>query len=375
MFVLSSRLHHAPTELLASALPLSSAVVSRLSVYFVLIVAARLLAPDQFGLFAASMVVSGIVSALVSGGGDMWLNRFTGRATTLRHRAPYLWRPYLRICGGTAALLAVIGAAVIFLVPVSEQVRLVASIMLVGAIAVGFTEAELAVLRASGKVTAFFAARDLLLPLLYLGAILALRPESAAGVLTIHATLWTSALALIAFVVWQRAPMPLSTTGLGRIGQRRLLLHTIGLQAGNLSHRLAIQLDVLVLTWIVSLGAVGEYRIATQFATGFAVVQHFVFLGLPWQMRQTGRRRNTASTPSESALVGQVDVLHRQHLLLGFTTVALLVGWAIAEPFLGFIAGGYSRSEALGRAMRIVRNEYPHPYFWAPFVLVGKPTE
>ena len=301
------------------------------------------------------MVVSGIVSALVSGGGDMWLNRFTGRATTLRHRAPYLWRPYLAICGGTAGLVSTIGIAIAFLLPISEQVRLVAVIMLIGAVAAGFTEAELAVLRASGKVTAFFASRDLLIPLLYLSAIIVLRPESAAGVLAIHATLWTLALVLIALVVWQHIPMPRSTAGLGRIGQRRLLQHTLGLQAGNLSHRLAIQLDVLVLTWIVSLGAVGEYRLAAQFATGFAVVQHFVFLGLPWQMRQSGRRQDMGSMRGRSARIGQVDVLRRQRLLLGITTVALLVGWAIAEPFLGFIAPRFVDSAWLLRLLLLIR--------------------
>jgi CHAT domain-containing protein len=34
---------------------------------------------------------------------------------------------------------------------------------------------------------------------------------------------------------------------------------------------------------------------------------------------------------------------------------------------------GHSRSEALRRATRALRDEYPHPFHWAPFVLVGKP--
>jgi CHAT domain-containing protein len=32
---------------------------------------------------------------------------------------------------------------------------------------------------------------------------------------------------------------------------------------------------------------------------------------------------------------------------------------------------GMSKSEAFREAMRALRREYPHPFYWAPFVLVG----
>ena len=32
---------------------------------------------------------------------------------------------------------------------------------------------------------------------------------------------------------------------------------------------------------------------------------------------------------------------------------------------------GSSKVQAMQEAMRELREEYPHPYYWAPFVLVG----
>lgn len=44
------------------------------------------------------------------------------------------------------------------------------------------------------------------------------------------------------------------------------------------------------------------------------------------------------------------------------------------EFYRGFIASG-DMPGSLGNAMRTLREHNPHPYFWAPFVLVGKITE
>jgi CHAT domain-containing protein len=44
----------------------------------------------------------------------------------------------------------------------------------------------------------------------------------------------------------------------------------------------------------------------------------------------------------------------------------------LMTSFYLHLAGGRRKPEALQQAMREVRSEYPHPYYWAPFVLVGK---
>ncbi len=43
------------------------------------------------------------------------------------------------------------------------------------------------------------------------------------------------------------------------------------------------------------------------------------------------------------------------------------------RSFLGAVGEDSSRSEALRQAMKEVRAKYPHPYFWAQYLLVGKP--
>ena len=48
---------------------------------------------------------------------------------------------------------------------------------------------------------------------------------------------------------------------------------------------------------------------------------------------------------------------------------------AFMRRFYGCLGDGRQRAQALRRTMRDVREEYPHPYHWAPFVLVGKPAD
>jgi CHAT domain-containing protein len=43
------------------------------------------------------------------------------------------------------------------------------------------------------------------------------------------------------------------------------------------------------------------------------------------------------------------------------------------ETFYQSWLTGLSKAEALRQAIQKVRSEEPHPYFWAPFLLVGNP--
>src|SRR3989304_4201186 len=78
-------------------LPVASALASRLLVSLLLMVAARLLTPDRFGIFAVLTTIAGVVNAVVSGGGDMWLNRFSRMPRPGAFAAPRLWPYYLII--------------------------------------------------------------------------------------------------------------------------------------------------------------------------------------------------------------------------------------------------------------------------------------
>jgi tetratricopeptide (TPR) repeat protein len=44
----------------------------------------------------------------------------------------------------------------------------------------------------------------------------------------------------------------------------------------------------------------------------------------------------------------------------------------LMSSFYRRLATGYEKAEALRGAMRELRDTHPHPYFWAPFVLIGK---
>jgi len=44
---------------------------------------------------------------------------------------------------------------------------------------------------------------------------------------------------------------------------------------------------------------------------------------------------------------------------------------AFMKTFYGALNDGMSKSAAFQHAMLRLRREYPHPFYWAPFVLVG----
>jgi len=44
----------------------------------------------------------------------------------------------------------------------------------------------------------------------------------------------------------------------------------------------------------------------------------------------------------------------------------------LMQTFYEELLGGASKPRALRRAILRVKQEYPHPYYWAPFVLIGK---
>ena len=320
-------------------LALASAVVSRLSTFAALIAAARFLNPVDFGAFAVLMAIVGVINAFVSGGGDMWLNSFTASTSGRTQQAPRVSHYYLGICAAIASLTFVLlGGAVVanrlglFGFGPLEGYQVAIIVAVVGASAAGLFEAQLAILRAGSRVVTFFWLRDLITPIIVLGLILFVRPSSTLGMMGVYTFVWISVfLGVLGYVAGGRSIMPRMSLG-GRLNPSRwlrLIRHTVGLVYGNLGSRLSIYIDVLVLTYIVNLAQVGEYRAAAQFAVGFMVVQHFVFLGLPWQMR----RATQAGRPDP----GYAWVIYQQRLLLLLSAIAVVALWLLAEPILSLL--------------------------------------
>ena len=63
-----------------------------------------------------------------------------------------------------------------------------------------------------------------------------------------------------------------------------------------------------------------------------------------------------AGTPTVIASLWSVD--HKTQKLL-------------MEQFYTYLRDGMDKAEALRQAQRAVREQYPHPYFWAAFSLTG----
>jgi glycosyltransferase involved in cell wall biosynthesis/O-antigen/teichoic acid export membrane protein len=320
-------------------LALTSAVVSRLSTFAALIAAARFLNPDDFGAFAVLMAIVGVINAFVSGGGDMWLNSFTASVSGKARQAPRVSHYYLGICAAIACLtFALLGTAIlanrlgVFSLGPLAGYQAAIIVAVAGASAAGLFEAQLAVLRAGGRVAAFFWLRDLITPVFVLGLILVVHPSSPLGMMSVYMFVWIAVfLGVFGYILASRYVMP-KVANVTRIKPQRwlrLVRHTAGLVYGNLGSRFSIYIDVLVLTYAANLAQVGEYRAAAQFAVGFMVVQHFVFLGLPWQMR----RATQAGRPGP----GYAWVLYQQRLLLLLSAVAVIALWFLAEPILALL--------------------------------------
>ena len=298
-----------------------SAIVSRLGLLVWLIVVARLLQPNDFGAFVAFLVIAGMVNAIVSGGGDMWLNGFTSGGSVARLRAPRIWAVYLVCCCLLA--VAVLGISLpVLLAEGSVNVSLgyldayasAGAILIAGAAVAGLAEACFALIRASHRVKRFFALRDIAAPVILVAATLIARPETAAQTSIVYLAVW-SAVCLGAVLVLVLTPGLLPPVNYARPAVwRRVALHTAGMIYSNFSSRLATYIDVLALVYIVNLPTLGEYRMAAHLAVGFMVAQHFVFLTLTWQLRRSAIVRGAGS---------HGDVMARQRFLLGLSAVAV----------------------------------------------------
>ena len=330
-----------------SLLPLFSAIISRSLAYVVLLIAARLLSPDEFGTYAALITVGAIINAMVSGGGDMWLNRFVRGIAVGRGQVPAIWPEYLVICMTLAVMaVAAAGLAVGTIDALAPHGAGVLIAVLAFSIA-GLAEALLAVMRASGRVTIFFVLRDGFAPLGFFFLAVVLRPDRAQDFFALYAAVWCCVLigVLTVLLVRRRDVVP------RRRMTRRLFAiafrHSLGLILTNLSSRVAVYADVLVLTALISLDQLGEYRVAAQFAVGFMVVQHFFFLGLPWQMRQTGSDEQRRQA---HAWVGA-----RQRILVILSFFSLLLFLAGAEFVLSLFGERFVETGLILQLLLLVR--------------------
>lgn len=334
-----------------TTLAITSAIISRAAPFLALIIAARLLSPEEFGAFAVVTVVINLLVALVSGGGDLWLNRFIWASSSTTPRQAVVRYRYLQISLSIGAALIAVSILTTFVIPNDTPWRPLIFWATSAALVVGLGETLFAILRSSGAVTTFFVLRDLLAPIFYLGLLATLRPDTAADAIRLLPLATILPLFAAAFVI-QRAELmagayAIATRILGGQRLRRLLRYTSVLIAGNLLTRLAAALDVLILGLLLSAAEVGEYRVAGQIALGFVIVQHFVFLGLPWQLRHFG----SAGEIAERAAA----VKQRYRLLVVCSTAALLILLIATEPILSLFGERFEGVNTILRLLLTIR--------------------
>ncbi|MBI3453119.1 MAG: oligosaccharide flippase family protein [Rhodospirillales bacterium] len=330
-----------------SLLALASAIVSRSSSLVVLIFSSQLLSADEFGVFALLMVIAGVINAMVSGGGDMWLNRFTWRQGSEAQRVPRLWFMYIFLCCGLAFSIIALAALIAFGLESSPAMARTIFLAVLAAAIAGLFEAMLAVARASGSVAFFFTLRDLIVPLALVALLALFAPTKAADIFALWAGLSMSALILVSILMFGRAARATPNIRIRRVALQRLTMHTAGLIYGNLLARLATYIDVLVLAYFVPLSYIGGYRIAAQFTIGFIVIQHFLFLGLPWQLRHVGA--------GSTAGAGRPAVLQRQIMLIGLSVFGLACVWIGGGLLLGLIDPRFAALALVFKLLATVR--------------------
>jgi O-antigen/teichoic acid export membrane protein len=314
-------------SLFVQALAVLSAVASRSTVLVVLFVAARRLTPEQFSALALTLSIAGLVIAVVSGGGDLWLNRFAAMLRRSPVRAAELRGAYIMLSLALAAGVAVLIAAATLSGVIPGYLATALAIGLFGAVLAGLSETLLAVLRAEGRLVPFYLLRDVATSAAFLALVLALDVETAAGFLWLYFAVWAVALASAWTLVRRSRITRFSSASAFRWPYVKLGRHTAILLYGNISSRVAMTVDVVLLSVLLDFARVGDYRLAAQIAIGFMVIQHFAFLTLPWQLRLSPRH----PVDSDSR-----DIIRDVHLrLIGASAVALAALLYLAPDVLG----------------------------------------
>lgn len=302
-------------SLFVQALAILSAIASRSTVLVVLFVAARRLPPQEFSALALTLSIAGLVVAVVSGGGDLWLNRFARVLRRSPVRAAELRGAYIRLSLALAAGAALLIAAVTASGAMPGYLAAALAIGLFGAVLAGLCETLLAVLRAEGRLVPFYLVRDVATSVAFLALALALGFETATRFLWLYFAIWAVALTGVWAIIQRSRITRFSSASLFRWPYAKLGRHTAVLLYGNLSSRVAMTADVILLSLLLDFARVGDYRLAAQIAVGFMVIQHFAFLSLPWQLRLAARH---ATDPDVGHMVRNVNMR-----LIGASAVAL----------------------------------------------------
>lgn len=337
--VLKNKLIYHKFQVFEHILATGAAAMSRLSMLLITLINTQYLPLSEFGTYTVLMLIANMVSAFVSCGGDMWLNRFTRHHHARMAKAPLVSEYYFKISSCLAAFVVSVALGfMLFGQPAFNYQGMAVAFCLLWAACAGLIETLLAIMRTTNDIRRFFIIRDFIMPVSLIFCVVFLKINSALHFYALAFTIWAVTFLSIICLMYNQASLYIlnitKTSHQWKPLRKGLLAYTAGLIINNFLTRLANGFDTLILSRICPISMVGKYRFSTHIANGFLVVQHFVFLALPWHLRQPKVALTEVSLTQKE---GIQTVYLRQKMLLLTALPALIVLMLSSKYLLGFL--------------------------------------
>ncbi len=186
-------------------------------------------------------------------------------------------------------------------------------------VALGLNETGMAIIRSSNRVTKFFIVRDILFPGLLTALLFIIKPLSVDCYFII--TIFVNALffIVILFYLYKYKNIYLRKSNL--MQQKSILLYTAGLITNNFVSRLNGAIDTLLLGHYLPIDLVGKFRLGTQVANGFMILQHYLCLSMPWQLFNPKNKKT-------------VSLIKQNHMFLLALTLLSVIVIILLNPLL-----------------------------------------
>ncbi|MES2252373.1 MAG: hypothetical protein V4482_01645 [Pseudomonadota bacterium] len=298
------------------------ALYSKSSILVNLLIANTFMNPTEFGRLSLFLILANVVAAVVSCGGDMWLNQFTRRSNANNSESSLFSRDYLLLSLKIASIITSIATVLLF-------ITLDYSLALFTAVVLGLNEMGMAIIRSSNRVMKFFIVRDILFPGLLTASLFIIKPLSVHYYFIITIIVNALFFGVILFYLNRYKHIYLRKSNL--LQQKNILLYTAGLIINNFISRLNGAIDTLLLGHYLSIDLVGKFRLGTQVANGFMILQHYLCLSMPWQLFNPKNKQT-------------LSLIKQNHLFLLILTLLSVVVIFLLQPFLPLVLGTYTET-------------------------------
>lgn len=298
------------------------ALYSKSSLLVNLLIANTFMDPKEFGRLSLFLILANVVAAIVSCGGDMWLNQFTRRSNANNNESSLLSRDYLRLSLKIASIVTAI-ATILYFITLDYSLALFAAIVL------GLNETGMAIIRSSNRVMKFFIVRDILFPGILTASLFFIKPLSVSYYFTVIIIVNTAFFIITLFYLNKYKDVYLRKSNI--IQQKSILFYTTGLIVNNFISRLNGAIDTLLLGHYLSIDLVGKFRLGTQVANGFMILQHYLCLSMPWQLFNPKNKKT-------------VSLIKQSHLFLLSLTLISVIAIILLNPFLPLVLGTFTET-------------------------------